>query len=70
VDPPGTFMAAVKASPVYELLGHKGIGGDAVPATFTLVDSGDLAFRRHDQGHTPNPNWPYFLAYAQRYFKE
>jgi hypothetical protein len=29
--------------------------------------SGDLAFREHQFGHTPEPNWPYFLDFAARY---
>ena len=70
VDPVGSFKAEVAAGPVYVLLGAKGIAADTpAPTPSVLVDSGELAFRRHDQGHTPNPNWPYFLAYAQRYFK-
>jgi hypothetical protein len=69
VDPVGSFKAEVAASPVYELLGAKGIAADTpAPVAFVMVDGGDLAFRRHDQGHTPVPNWPYFLGYAQRYF--
>jgi hypothetical protein len=34
-----------------------------------LVD-GEAAFRQHSGGHTTGPNWPTFLKYAQRYFKE
>ena len=28
-----------------------------------------LAFRQHSGGHTPNPNWPFFLTFAEREFK-
>lgn len=67
-DPAGSFKAAVAAGPVYRLLGARGLSRDAMPAMLTLVDGGDIAFRQHEQGHTPNPNWPYFLDFAQRHF--
>jgi hypothetical protein len=68
VDAKGTFMAAQAASPVYELLGKKGIWtNDFPPVEVGLLD-GDVAFRQHSSGHTPGPNWPYFLEFAARYF--
>jgi len=30
---------------------------------------GDLAFRQHQFGHTPGPNWPFFLDFAGRYLR-
>jgi len=30
---------------------------------------GDLAFRQHEDGHFPGPNWPTFLKFASRYIK-
>jgi hypothetical protein len=39
------------------------------PAPLTLVADRDLAFRQHEGGHTPGPNWPYFLDFAARYFE-
>jgi (4-O-methyl)-D-glucuronate---lignin esterase len=67
VDPKGMFLAAVGADPVYRLLGAKGLGTTTFPPILTGVTSGALAFREHDQGHTPMPNWPYFLDWATRY---
>jgi hypothetical protein len=67
-DTRGTFMAAVAAGPVYTLLGAKGLGTDTMPPPLTLIDSGNLAFRQHTEGHTPSPNWPYFLQFAEREF--
>jgi hypothetical protein len=68
VDAKGTFMAAQASSPVYELLGKKGIWtNDFPPVEVGLLD-GDVAFRQHSSGHTPGPNWPYFLEFAARYF--
>ena len=40
------------------------------PPIETGILSGDLVFRQHSAGHTPNPNWPYFLAFAEREFKD
>jgi hypothetical protein len=33
----------------------------------TALIQGDLAFRQHQFGHTPGPNWPVFLDFASRY---
>jgi len=67
-DTRGTFLAAVAASPVYALLGADGLGTDTMPKPLTLIDHGNLAFRQHTGGHTPSPNWPYFLQFAQKSF--
>ncbi len=68
-DPRGMFMAAAAAGPVYELLGKKGLGTATMPPAGTALTSGELAFRQHAEGHTMEPNWPAFLAYAARYLK-
>jgi hypothetical protein len=68
VDDKGQFMAEVAASPVYELLGKKGLGANEMPPINTALVTGDLAFRQHDGGHTDLPNWPTFLDFATRYF--
>jgi hypothetical protein len=67
VDPKGMFMAEASAGPVWALLGEKAID-KTEPPPLTLSDSGALAFRQHDQGHTPGPNWPHFLDFAGRAF--
>jgi len=68
VDQKGSFMAAVAAGPVYELLGKKDLGTDVFPPVETALIDGDLAFRQHAGGHTTGPNWPTFLMFADRYF--
>jgi len=68
VDAKGTFLAGVGAGPVYRLLGKKDLGTAVFPPIETGILNGDLAFRQHSAGHTPNPNWPYFLAFAEREF--
>jgi len=62
-------MAGAAASPVYRLLGKKDLGTTVFPPIETGILNGDLVFRQHSAGHTPNPNWPYFLAFAEREFK-
>ena len=69
VDAKGTFLAGVAAGPVYRLLGKKDLGTAEFPRIETGILDGDLAFRQHSAGHTPNPNWPYFLSFAEREFK-
>jgi hypothetical protein len=69
VDQRGSFMAAVAAGPVYELLGKKGLEGAEFPAVEKGLLAGDIAWRQHAGGHTVGPNWPYFLDWAGRYLK-
>ena len=69
VDPKGMFLAAVGAGPVYELLGQRGLATKEFPPVETPLISGDIAFRQHSGGHTPGPNWPIFLRFAERYIK-
>jgi hypothetical protein len=63
-DPKGEFLACVGASPVYELLGKKGVGTKEMPAPDDALTSGSLAFRNHEGGHTDQPDWATFLEFA------
>ena len=63
----GMFIAASKASPVYELLGAKGLGTDVFPGPDNGLMDGQLAFRQHHGGHEAGPNWPYFLDFFDRF---
>jgi (4-O-methyl)-D-glucuronate---lignin esterase len=69
-DAQGMFIAAAAASPVWDLLGAKGLGTTTFPPIGTFIDSGDVAFRQHQYGHTPAPNWPYFIEFADKEFKK
>jgi hypothetical protein len=69
VDQKGSFMAAVAAGPVYRLLGKKDLGTTEFPPVEAALVDGELAFRQHAGGHTTGPNWPTFLAWADRYIK-
>ncbi len=65
-DAQGMFMAAAAASPAWDLLGAKGLGVTTLPPVDTFLDTGDVAFRQHEFGHTPAPNWPYFIDFADK----
>ena len=54
-DARGMFLAEVGAGPVYTLLGKKGLGTAAFPATGTALIDGDLAI-------SPAPIWSCLLA--------
>ena len=69
VDQRGSFMAAVAAGPVFRLMGKKDLGTSEFPEVETAITDGDLAFRQHKGGHTTGPNWPTFLAFADRSIK-
>ena len=69
-DAQGMFMAAAAASPAWDLLGAKGFGTSTFPPMNTFIDSGDVAFRQHQYGHTPAPNWPYFIEFADKEFNK
>ena len=67
VDARGMFLAAAAAGPVYRLLGKKDLGTTEFPPMETALIEGEVAFRQHGGGHTTGPNWPTFLAFADRY---
>lgn len=69
VDQRGSFMAAVAAGPVFKLLGKKDLGTTEFPEVEKAIVDGELAWRQHKGGHTTGPNWPTFLAFADRYIK-
>jgi hypothetical protein len=70
VDAKGMFLACVGAGPVYKLLGKQDMGTSEFPPVETSLTDGEVAFRQHSGGHTNGPNWPTFLAFAERYFNE
>jgi hypothetical protein len=53
---------------VYRLLGKKDLGTSEFPKVETTLIDGEIGFRQHTAGHTPGPNWPTFLTFAERYF--
>jgi hypothetical protein len=69
-DARGTYMAAVAAGPVYQLLGKKGLSTPDLPPAETAVIDGEIAFRQHRNGGSIAVNWPTFLQFADRYLKK
>jgi hypothetical protein len=69
VDAKGSFLGGLYAGSVYKLLGKKDLGTTEFPTAETSLMDGEIAFRQHKSGHTPTPNWPYFITFADRYFK-
>ena len=66
-DLTGMFLATVKATPVYELLGAGGLNTDLYPGTDVGLMDNALAFRQHHGGHESGPNWPYFLDFFDHF---
>ncbi len=66
VDPKGSFLAAVAASPAWEVRGSKGLSAHLFPPELTPVSGGKLAFRQHRGGHSNRDNWPSFIDFAVR----
>ena len=70
LDQQGSFMAAAAASPVFILLGAKGLGISEdyhtakMPGVNISLLDGRLAWRQHDGGHTDGPNMKHFLKWA------
>ncbi len=75
LDHQGSFMAAVAAEPVFELLGAKGLGVSSdyrtakMPGVNVGLLDGELAWRQHDGGHTDAPNIKYFIAWADKFIR-
>ncbi|MGH7995998.1 MAG: alpha/beta hydrolase family protein [Opitutaceae bacterium] len=73
LDQKGSFMAAVDASRVFDLLGAKGLGvkGNYRTARMPPVNDGllggQLAWRQDDGGHTDAPNMKYFIRWVDRF---
>ena len=69
VDPKGMFEACLEADPAYRLYGKVGIEPSEFPPIGTGILTGQIAWRQHEKGHTPGPNWPFFLDFATKHFK-
>jgi hypothetical protein len=69
-DPRGEFLACVAVGPVYRLLGARDLGTASMPAPDHALVSGDIAFRYHQGGHLDDLDWPTFLQFAARHFRE
>jgi hypothetical protein len=70
LDQRGSYMATVAASPVFTLLGAKGLGVEEdyrvakMPPVNDGLLGGQLAWRQDDGGHTDAPNMKYFIQWV------
>jgi hypothetical protein len=62
------YLTCVGATPVYELLGKKGlIMPDPKPQVDVAYISGDIGYRYHKEGHIDVPDWPAFFEFAAKF---
>ncbi len=72
LDQRGSFIATVAASPVFTLLGAKGLGVEEdyqtakMPPVNDGLLEGHLAWRQDDGGHTDAPNMKYFIQWVDK----
>ncbi len=66
VDPRGNYLAAVAASPAWQILGKSGPTDPAQPAVDATPPLTALVWRQHSGGHTNGPNWEVFLDWTDR----
>lgn len=67
-DPYGQYLTTFYATPVYDLLGKKGIVmNDEKPQIDKGYIDGTLAYRYHNGGHTDAPEWPAFFEFASKF---
>jgi len=65
-DPKGEFVAALAATPVYRLLGQRGIDSDQMPAAGQPILNTTLGYYMHKGGHGTVPSdWELFLKFLQ-----
>jgi hypothetical protein len=68
-DPRGEFLAAVGASPVFQLLGAEGLGTDKMPPLNQPIMH-TLAFHIRDGKHAVTAfDWDQFLKFADKYLR-
>lgn len=68
-DAHGMFMAAALASPAWGFYGKTGLETARFPPMETTLSKGSIGFRQHPYGHTPAPNWPAFIVFADKYLR-
>jgi hypothetical protein len=67
-DPRGEFLAALHASPVYELLGHQGLGQTTMPSLDKPVQVGRIGYHVRSGGHNLTLyDWNCFMDFADKH---
>jgi hypothetical protein len=69
-DPRGEYLSAYHASPVYRLLGKRGLDSEAPPPVGQAILDGDVGYHVREGGHSVDPyDWRRFLDFADRHLK-
>ena len=64
-DGRGEYLSAYHASPVYELLGKKGLTSEASPAVDTPIMDGEVGYHIRPGGHTiTDYDWDRFVEFS------
>jgi hypothetical protein len=67
-DPNNEFLATVYASPVYELLGRKGVGATEFPKLDSPIQTGDIAYHVRTGKHNLTIyDWNCFMDFADKH---
>lgn len=69
-DPRGEFLSALRASPVYALLGAEGLPADAMPAANRPLLSGAIGYHvRTGEHDLTTYDWDRFMDFADRHLR-
>jgi hypothetical protein len=70
-DPRGEYLSAYHASPVYELLGKKGLKSLASPKVGNAIIKSDVGYHVREGGHSIEPyDWEQFLNFCEYHLKK
>ncbi len=68
-DPRGEFLSAKHASPVYHLLGTKGLESERMPALDSPIQKGKIGYHIRSGGHAlAEYDWQRYMDFADKHF--
>ena len=69
-DPEGEFLAALYATPIYELYGKQGLNTDQLPNIDTPIGDGHIGYHLRQGKHDITAyDWQQFINFANRHFR-
>ena len=70
-DGRGEYLSAYHASPVYELLGKKGLSSMDTPPLNSPIMDGDIGYHTREGGHTISDyDWDRFIEYSTKHLQK